>query len=239
MPELAEVARIVHYIRKELVGKRVSKVIAKHDDLVFGKQHLSEAQVQELHSAIHYVCATSVDLLGDSSRFPTDWLMHHRWNKRSKQASKMLNGDLVTFITVGGRTSAIVPSVQKKSPVATTDATANQDDDNASAAKSGSGSRGKATSKKKADEGAAVNGTKASTSAKQTPTKKEAEIANGKTGGSVAQTASRKRKAATTEPEKAESKSATPAKRTRAAAVREEATGAKTPLRRGRSAAKK
>jgi formamidopyrimidine-DNA glycosylase len=37
MPELSEVARIVHFIRKHLVGKTLSKIQAQHDDIVYGK----------------------------------------------------------------------------------------------------------------------------------------------------------------------------------------------------------
>jgi len=49
-----------------------------------------------------------------------DWLFHHRWSKGKKnQPQKLPNGDKVVFLTVGGRTSAIVPAVQKKTgPVA-------------------------------------------------------------------------------------------------------------------------
>lgn len=46
MPELAEVARIVHFIRKELVGKRITKVLAQHDDLIFGKVGTSADEFQ-------------------------------------------------------------------------------------------------------------------------------------------------------------------------------------------------
>jgi formamidopyrimidine-DNA glycosylase len=81
---------------------------------------LSDAQIKELHSSIHYVCSTAVDLLGDSRQFPTDWLFNHRWSKGKKnQPQKLANGDKIVFLTVGGRTSAIVPSVQRKTgPVA-------------------------------------------------------------------------------------------------------------------------
>jgi len=55
-------------------------------------------------------------LLGDSSKFPDEWLFKHRWGKGKKDASTTLpNGAKITFLTVGGRTSCIVPSVQKKS----------------------------------------------------------------------------------------------------------------------------
>ncbi|PWY95048.1 hypothetical protein BO94DRAFT_542321 [Aspergillus sclerotioniger CBS 115572] len=81
---------------------------------------LDDDQIKELHSALHYVCSTSVDLLADSEKFPANWLFKHRWSKGKKNASFVLpNGEKITFLTVGGRTSAVVPSVQKKTgPVA-------------------------------------------------------------------------------------------------------------------------
>ncbi|OAX84315.1 formamidopyrimidine-DNA glycosylase [Emergomyces africanus] len=81
---------------------------------------IPEAQVKQLHTSINYVCSTSVDLLGNSELFPADWLFKHRWGKGKKNHSQKLpNGDKIVFITVGGRTSAVVPAVQKKTgPVA-------------------------------------------------------------------------------------------------------------------------
>lgn len=61
-----------------------------------------------------YVCKTAVELLGESDRFPDDWLMMHRWGKGKKNGGKLPNGAKITFLKVGGRTSAVVPSVQKK-----------------------------------------------------------------------------------------------------------------------------
>ncbi|KAE8151837.1 putative Formamidopyrimidine-DNA glycosylase [Aspergillus avenaceus] len=80
---------------------------------------LTDGQAKELHSAIHYICSTSVDLLADSEKFPEDWLFKYRWAKGKKTMPTLLNGEKITFLTVGGRTSAVVPSVQKKTgPVA-------------------------------------------------------------------------------------------------------------------------
>ena len=45
--------------------------------------------------------------------FPVEWLFHTRWGK-GKSASHDYHGNLITFDTVGGRTSAIVSAVQKK-----------------------------------------------------------------------------------------------------------------------------
>ena len=47
MPELAEVARIVHFIRQHLVGKTLSKVQAQHDDIVYGKVGTSADEFQK------------------------------------------------------------------------------------------------------------------------------------------------------------------------------------------------
>ncbi|KAF2447471.1 hypothetical protein P171DRAFT_382326 [Karstenula rhodostoma CBS 690.94] len=74
----------------------------------------SDAQVKQLHDAMMYVCNTAVDTLAESDKFPEDWLMKHRWGKGKKDGQKLPNGAKITFLKVGGRTSAVVPSVQKK-----------------------------------------------------------------------------------------------------------------------------
>ena len=81
---------------------------------------LSDDQIKQLHESIHFICGTAVDLLADSDAFPENWLFKHRWGKGKKDASNRLpSGEKIAFLTVGGRTSAVVPSVQKKTgPVA-------------------------------------------------------------------------------------------------------------------------
>lgn len=81
---------------------------------------LSDTQIEQLHKSIHYICGTAVDLLADSEQFPESWLFKHRWGKGKKDAPKTLpNGEKIVFLTVGGRTSAVIPSIQKKTgPVA-------------------------------------------------------------------------------------------------------------------------
>ena len=76
---------------------------------------LSAAQISQLHKSIHYVCDLAVETLADSDKFPEEWLFKHRWTKGKKDAVTTLpNGSKFVFLTVGGRTSAVVPSVQKK-----------------------------------------------------------------------------------------------------------------------------
>lgn len=81
---------------------------------------LTTTQIKQLHKSIHYVCSFAVDNLADSSKFPEEWLFKHRWGKGRKDSSTTLpNGSKFVFMTVGGRTSCVVPSVQKKTgPVA-------------------------------------------------------------------------------------------------------------------------
>ena len=81
---------------------------------------LTPTQIKQLHKSIHYVCSFAVDKLADSSQFPEEWLFKHRWGKGKKDSSTTLpNGSKFVFMTVGGRTSCVVPSVQKKTgPVA-------------------------------------------------------------------------------------------------------------------------
>ncbi|MCJ1382636.1 hypothetical protein MMC17_005749 [Xylographa soralifera] len=76
---------------------------------------LSTTQIAQLHKSIHYVCSLAVETLADSSKFPEEWLFKHRWGKGKKDSKNQLpNGARIVFMTVGGRTSAVVPSVQKK-----------------------------------------------------------------------------------------------------------------------------
>ncbi|KAK6834516.1 Formamidopyrimidine-DNA glycosylase N-terminal domain-containing protein [Apiospora arundinis] len=80
----------------------------------------SDEDMTKLFKSIMYVCDTAVGHLGDSDKFPEDWLFNHRWGKGKKDAATALpTGEKIVFITVGGRTSCVVPSVQKKTGKAT------------------------------------------------------------------------------------------------------------------------
>jgi formamidopyrimidine-DNA glycosylase len=60
------------------------------------------------------VCTTACETLADSEQFPETWLMKYRWDKGKKDSNVLPNGEKIVHLKVGGRTSAIVPSVQKK-----------------------------------------------------------------------------------------------------------------------------
>ena len=73
-----------------------------------------DEQVKRLHDALTDVCTIACSTLADSKQFPETWLMKYRWDKGKKDANILPNGEKIVHLKVGGRTSAVVPSVQKK-----------------------------------------------------------------------------------------------------------------------------
>lgn len=73
---------------------------------------LHDDEIEGLHRAIYSVCKTAADANSDATQFPENWLFHHRWSKGSASKSKVM-GHALAHITVGGRTSAYVPALQK------------------------------------------------------------------------------------------------------------------------------
>ncbi|KAI8585829.1 Formamidopyrimidine-DNA glycosylase H2TH domain-containing protein [Geranomyces variabilis] len=75
---------------------------------------LTDEEVTALHRELHNVIATAVAVNADSAKFPEGWLFHQRWGKgrTATRAGTMPDGSAIVFVTVGGRTSAVVPSRQ-------------------------------------------------------------------------------------------------------------------------------
>ena len=88
-----------------------------------------DEQVKQLHNALMHVCTTAVETLADSKMFPEDWIMKYRWNKGKKDANVLPNGEKIVHLKVGGRTSAIVPSRQKKTAAVAGDVDSEDFDD--------------------------------------------------------------------------------------------------------------
>lgn len=74
---------------------------------------LNPHELEQLHHHILHLLKQACALNADSDRFPKEWLFHYRWEKGSKVKPTMPNGDRIIYETVGGRTTAIVPAVQK------------------------------------------------------------------------------------------------------------------------------
>lgn len=81
--------------------------------LSFDQDEISPV-VQRLYESLIYVCSKSVQVEGDVTQFPLDWLMLHRWGKRRKNDPRpLVGGHPVDYMTIGGRTSCFVPKLQK------------------------------------------------------------------------------------------------------------------------------
>jgi formamidopyrimidine-DNA glycosylase len=88
----------------------------------------TDEQINRIHEKIVEVCGIACDTLADSSQFPDTWLMQYRWDKGKKHANALPTGEKIIHIKVGGRTSAVVPSVQKKTGPVAGDGKVEEDD---------------------------------------------------------------------------------------------------------------
>lgn len=57
---------------------------------------LSGEQLEALRAALLEVPAAAVAVDADSSRFPKDWIFHHRWEEKKSPSG-------VSFLKIGGR----------------------------------------------------------------------------------------------------------------------------------------
>jgi formamidopyrimidine-DNA glycosylase len=72
---------------------------------------LKPTEVVRLRNKILAVIGKAVDVEADYERFPASWLFHKRWGKQKN--SKTHSKQAIVHETIGGRTTAWVPSVQK------------------------------------------------------------------------------------------------------------------------------
>jgi formamidopyrimidine-DNA glycosylase len=71
---------------------------------------MGDEHVARLHAAIAGVLRFAVDARADAAKYPLSWLFHSRWT--DKKAGRH-EGRHMAILTVGGRTSAYVPELQK------------------------------------------------------------------------------------------------------------------------------
>jgi formamidopyrimidine-DNA glycosylase len=72
---------------------------------------LTPAELTRLRERLRAVVATAVRLRADGDRFPRSWLFHDRWGRQAGAVTG--RGQSIRYATVGGRTTAWVPAVQK------------------------------------------------------------------------------------------------------------------------------
>lgn len=72
---------------------------------------LSNTEIARLRATLLRVIRRAVAVNADSDRFPSSWLFHRRWGRVKN--SRMPDGGAIVHDTVGGRTTAWVPSRQR------------------------------------------------------------------------------------------------------------------------------
>jgi len=72
---------------------------------------LTDDEIRRLRTALARVIAVSVRSRNDSDRYPRTWLFHDRWGRNPKAYTA--RGEKIRHDTIGGRTTAWVPSVQR------------------------------------------------------------------------------------------------------------------------------
>jgi formamidopyrimidine-DNA glycosylase len=72
---------------------------------------LSGAEAARLRARLRAVMDLSVRVRSDSERYPRSWLFHYRWGKHAGAVTG--RGEAIRYVTLGGRTTAWVPAVQR------------------------------------------------------------------------------------------------------------------------------
>lgn len=71
---------------------------------------LSPAEVGRLRSRLLAIVRLAVRVGADDRRFPRTWLFHRRWGRAAD--ARTSRGERIVHLTIGGRTTAFVPSRQ-------------------------------------------------------------------------------------------------------------------------------
>jgi formamidopyrimidine-DNA glycosylase len=96
------------------VGNWVADEVLYQIEMHPDQNHLDVVQATTLLDTLHDILQTAVECLKKRQEFPIEWLFHYRWSKKKSSTPKDSKGRTIAFVTSGGRTSAIVQSIQKK-----------------------------------------------------------------------------------------------------------------------------
>ena len=72
---------------------------------------LAPGEVARLRARLHAIVRRAVDVEADDRRFPRTWLFHDRWGRAA--GARTARGERIVHLTIGGRTTAFVPSRQR------------------------------------------------------------------------------------------------------------------------------
>ncbi|MEE2790955.1 MAG: DNA-formamidopyrimidine glycosylase family protein [Acidobacteriota bacterium] len=71
---------------------------------------LSDAEVRRIRLRLKHIVEAAVRADAKASNFPRTWLFHRRWRR---DTNATLGGHRIEFLTIGGRTTAWLPELQK------------------------------------------------------------------------------------------------------------------------------
>ena len=97
------------------VGNWVADEILYRCHIHPDQSYLNKTESQKIVKEMQHILSTAVSCLNDSKDLPEEWLFHRRWRGGGggSTAAKDYNGKAIKFIQSGGRSSAILPSLQK------------------------------------------------------------------------------------------------------------------------------
>lgn len=72
---------------------------------------LNSQEIDRVLSALSHIIELAVSVGADKEQFPKDWLFHTRWG--GSKGEDLIDGQSIQRDTIGGRTTAWVPSIQK------------------------------------------------------------------------------------------------------------------------------
>jgi len=93
------------------VGNWVADEVLYQCELHPDQSYLTEDQALQVITKLHSILSIAVDCLNRDIPYPDNWVFGYRWTM--KKAGKDHMGRSLSFLTSGGRTSAIVASIQK------------------------------------------------------------------------------------------------------------------------------
>ena len=98
------------------VGNWVADEVLYQCEIHPMQSYLNDEQALRIIKTLKSILNTAIELYDVGKALPMDWLFHVRWSKRAAtngETIKDFKGRLITFLTAAGRTSAIVPSIQR------------------------------------------------------------------------------------------------------------------------------
>ncbi|KAL7554438.1 hypothetical protein ACHAWF_017881 [Thalassiosira exigua] len=96
------------------IGNWVADEILYRSRVHPDQSYLTPKEAEAVAREMYYVLSTAVQCLDAGEGFPEEWIFHRRWrNGGGGGTAKDYNGRTIAFVQSGGRSTAVVPSLQK------------------------------------------------------------------------------------------------------------------------------